>query len=138
MKPSLPLLAALLAAALLPACASFSSPSPEAIAKLPVVKYGQAAPENGEFVLYYPANTDLPVLARIDGNLFSQTARADLKIQLKQDVYVYRNLVSLDGKSWENGQQRIGGQVTLNLPGDRAGKRDARSPGELAAEFTLK
>ena len=138
MKQPIPLFASLLAAALLPACASLSAPSPEEIAKLPVIKYGQASPESGEFVLYYPAHTDLPVVTRIDGNLFSQTAQADLKVQLKQDVYVYRHLVSLDGKSWQNGQQKIGGRVTLNLPGDKAGKRDARSPGELAAEFNLK
>lgn len=132
-----PLLIALAATALLPACAALG-PSSEEIARLPVVDYGQTPPANGEFVLRYPAHTDLPVTARVGGNLLERNEQAELKVRLKQDVYLYRNRVSLDGKTWQASHERIGGRVTVAVPGERAGRLDARSPGELAAEFDLK
>lgn len=122
----------------LSACASLTSPSPDEIARLPVVRFGQAGPADGNFVLHYPAGVNLPVIAKVDGTLFSKTDQAQLNVQIKQDVYVYRNLLSFDGKTWSNSQDKIGGKVWLALPGDKHGKRDGQSPGELAAEFNLR
>ncbi|MBS1145403.1 MAG: putative secreted protein [Proteobacteria bacterium] len=122
----------------LSACASLSGPSPDDIARLPVVRYGQPAPADGNFVLYYPAGVDLPVIAKIDGSLFSKPDQATLKVRIKQDIYTYRQFISFDGKTWDNGQDRIGGKVSLVMPGDRQGQRDGQSPGELAAEFNLR
>jgi hypothetical protein len=122
----------------LSACAGLTSPSPEEISRLPVVRFGQPAPADGNFVILYPAGVDLPVIAKIDGTLFSKPDQATLNVQIKQDIYAYRNLVSFDGKTWSNGQDKVGGKFWMALPGDKHGKRDGQSPGELAAEFNLR
>lgn len=122
---------------LLSGCAAFGL-SPEEISRLPVVRYGQPAPTDGNFVLLYPADTDLPVIARVDGSLFAKTDQATLKVRIKQDIYTYRDQVSFDGKTWSFGPGKVGGKFSLTLPGEKDGKRDGLSPGELAAEFNLK
>lgn len=122
----------------LSACAGLTSPSPEEISRLPVVRFGSPAPADGNFVLHYPAGVDLPVIAKIDGTLFSKPDQAKLNVRIKQDIYAYRNLISFDGKTWSNGQDKVGGKFWLALPGDKEGKRDGQSPGELAAEFNLR
>ncbi len=122
----------------LSACAGLSSPSADEIARLPVVRYGQAAPADGNFVLLYPAGANLPVNAKVVGTLFEKEDEATLNVRLKQDIYTYRDQISFDGKNWSNGQGKVGGKIWLALPGDKEGKRDARSPGELGAEFNLK
>lgn len=132
--PILPLLPALL----LSACAGLGAPSAEAIARLPVVTYGQPAPADGEFVLRYPADTDLPVIATVDGTLLAKTARAEMAVRIKRDVYVYRDQASFDGKTWQPGPSVIGGKFWFALPGDKDGRRNGQSPGELGAEFNLR
>lgn len=122
----------------LSACANLTGPSPEEISRLPVVRFGQPAPADGNFVIHYPAGVDLPVLAKIDGTLFSKPDQAKLNVQIKQDIYIYRNQISFDGKTWSDGQDKVGGKFWLALPGDKDGKRDGQSPGELAAEFNLR
>lgn len=122
---------------LLSACTSLNGPSAADIARLPVVDYGQTPPA-GEFVLRYPAAAELPVVARINGSLLEKGDRATLKVRVKRDVYVYRDLASFDGKSWQPGNQLVGGRFWMTLPGDQEQKRDAVSPGEMGAEFNLK
>lgn len=127
-----------LPALLLSACASLTGPSAEDIARLPVVRYGQAAPADGNFVLLYPAGVDLPVIAKVDGSLFARTDQTTLKVRIKQDIYTYRDQVSFDGKNWSHGPGKVGGKFSFTLPGEKDGKRDGVSPGEMAAEFNLK
>ena len=122
----------------LSACAGLSAPSTDEIARLPVVRYGQAAPSDKNFVLLYPAGANLPVNAKVVGNLFEKGDEATLSVRLKQDIYIYRNQLSFDGKTWSAGHDKVGGKVWLALPGDKEGKRDAQSPGELGAEFNLR
>jgi len=131
------ILLATLPTLLLSACANLGGPSQEEIARLPVVTFGQPAPENGEFVLRYPAGADLPVTAKVSGDLFAKTDEATLKVRVKQDIYLYRDRVSFDGKTWATGSDKIGGNFWFTLPGEKDGKRDAQSPGVLAAEFKL-
>lgn len=136
-------LCSVLAVSTLSGCASLMGPSAAEISRLPVVSYGEKSPD-GEYVLRYPANTNLPVDVRIDGSLLSQTAQTQLNVQVKQDVYVYRDQVSLDGKEWAASQTRIGGLFRVQIPGYKhvPGERypvpDAQQPGELGATFNLK
>ena len=132
------ILLATLPTLLLSACAGLGGASPAEIARLPVVIYGQPAPADTEFVLHYPAGADLPVTAKITGDLFAKTDEATLKVRQKQDIYRYRNQVSFDGKTWAAGTDKVGGNFGFTLPGEKAGKPDAQSPGELAAEFKLR
>lgn len=122
---------------MLGACASLTRPSNADIARLPVVDYGKQ-PLAGDFVLRYPAGADLPVIARIEGSLLEKTDQATLKVRIKRDVYVYRNLASLDGQTWQTSRQVVGGRLWMVLPGEKDQKQDAVSAGEIGAEFNLK
>ncbi|WP_371325407.1 hypothetical protein VX159_07785 [Dechloromonas sp. ZY10] len=125
-------------AALLPGCASLNTPSPEEIARLPVVTYGQKGPEDGNFVLRYPAASKLPIQVSVQGSLLAQSDRGELQVQLKQDVYLYRGQLSFDGKTWSRDSDRVGGRFVISLPGFKDNRPDALSPGEMSAEFNLK
>lgn len=136
MKPTVLLTVAPL---FLSACASLSGPSPEEIARLPVVRYGEPAPADGKFVLLYPAGVDLPVVATVEGDLFAKTDTARLNVRLKQDIYAYRNQVSFDGKAWSSGPGKVTGEFGFTLPGEKSdGTMDAQSPGEMSARFHYK
>ncbi len=124
--------AALLVASLT-GCASLGAPDAASLAQVPVVRFGETAP-TGDFILYYPAGVDLPVEARIHGSLLTQEARETLKVQVKQDVYTYKQWASLDGKTWLRGDKVIGGQYEIRVPGEQNG----HNPGSLRAEFNLK
>lgn len=135
--------ASLLACAtLLTACAGLGAPSSTDIQRLPVVRYGQAAPADRDFVLLYPAGADLPVNVQVDGSLLAKSDQAKLIVRVKRDVFVYRDQVSFDGKIWKRGQDCIGGNIVFSLPGDVPGSngqaRDGVSPGVLAARFDLR
>lgn len=119
------------------ACANLSGPSAADIARLPVVDYGQSPPAD-EFVLRYPAGANLPVVTRLEGSLLEKAEQATLTVRIKRDVYVYRDLASLDGKSWQPGNLVVGGRVWMTLPGNKDQKQDAVSAGEIGAEFNLK
>lgn len=119
------------------ACAGLLGPNNAEIAGLPVVDFGRTPP-NGEFVLRYPAGIDLPVLAHIDGSLLEGREQTTLKVRVKRDVYVYRDLTSFDGKNWQPSHRLIGGRLWISMPGEKNGQRDAVSPGEIGAEFNLK
>jgi len=134
--PTLP--AALVCATLLSGCASLSAPTPEEIARLPVVTYGEKAPANGDFVLLYPAASHLPIEVSAQGSLLAQSDRAELKVRLKQDVYLYRGQISFDGKTWSRDSERVDGRFIISLPGFKNNRPDAVSPGAMSAEFNLK
>lgn len=128
----------LAATLVLSACASLSGPSSEEIAKLPVVSYGQPAPKDSDFVLRYPAGVDLPVTASVSGTLLAQGAQSTLTVRIKQDVYVYKDRVSFDGKQWSPSSSKIAGHFRITPPGMKDGKLDPQSPGEMSAVFDVK
>jgi hypothetical protein len=118
----------------LSACATLLPPSNAELAALPVVRYGDKAPSGQAFVLHYPASTNLPVEAKVGGSLLEKTDQATLQVKLKQDIYVYKHWLSLDGKNWQASDQLVGGHFKVELPGDQ----DGHSPGQLSAEFNRK
>lgn len=125
---------AILAATLgLGACAGIP-PTASEMAAVPVVRYGNQAPAGGEFVLHYPAGAALPVVASVDGTLLGRSAQATLDVAVKRDVYVYRNWVSFDGKTWQSGNGAVDGEFRITLPGETDGK----APGSMSARFDLK
>lgn len=130
-RVSLPILAAV--ALSLGACAGIP-PSAEEMAKVPVVRYGNTAPAGNQFVLHYPAGAPLPVVASVGGSLLEKPAQATLDVAVKRDVYVYRNWVSFDGKTWQPGDSAVGGDFRITLPGEEDGK----AAGSMSARFDLK
>lgn len=118
----------------LSACASLMPPSADELANVPVVRYGQPVAEGKNFILHYPAGVPLPVEALISGNIFEKNEQALLNPRLTQDIYTYKTWVSFDGKRWQRGNELIGGNIELHLPGEK----DGSSPGRLSAEFNQK
>lgn len=118
----------------LSACATLTPPSAREMAALPVVQYGQPAPEGQPFILHYPAATPIPVVASVTGSLLERADQATLNVALKRDVYIHKEWLSFDGKEWMKGSQAVGGQFAITLPG----QVDGRKPGTLSATFDLK
>lgn len=111
-------------------CASWMAPSTE----VPVVRFGSAAPVDKEFVVLYPAGTPLPMVASVSGTLMDQSDKATLHVILKHDVYVYKRMVSFDGKDWKYGRHAVDGKFEIKLPGMENGS----NPGVLGLEFNTK
>lgn len=104
------------------------------MADVPVVRFGQAAPAGKEFVLYYLAGTPLPVVATVDGSLLAKSGKATLDVATNRDVYVFRQWVSFDGKTWTRGDSAVTGNFEVVLPGQRTGGE----PGALSARFDVR
>ena len=123
----------ILGACALTACAGLP-PGGGEMARLPVVRFGDSAPAGQPFILLYPAGAPLPVETRIHGSLLQEEARGVLTVRTKQDVYTYKQWASLDGKTWKPGNQVVGGQFSIAVPGEK----DGHNPGSMRAEFNLK
>lgn len=125
---------ATLATLTLAGCASFGAPSADELDRLPIVRFGDAAPAGQPFILLYPAGTPLPVEARIHGSLLDGEAHSTLTVRTRQDLYTYKHWASLDGKNWKTGHDVVGGNFEIRVPGEK----DGRNPGSMRAEFNLK
>lgn len=119
---------------ILTGCASMTPPTAQSLSQTPVVRFGEHAPENQPFVLWYPAGVDIPINTSASGSLLEKTDAHTLNVKLKQDVYVYQHWASFDGKTWQQGNRIIDSQLHFVLPGER----DGTSPGTLSTEFNLK
>ena len=98
------------------------------MANVPIVKFGETAQvKANEFILHYPAGTPLPVMAAVRGDLLEKTDQANLTVTLKKDIYLYRNWVSFDGKTWLDGEKTINSQFKIDLPG----LKDGQNVGDL-------
>ena len=115
-------------------CASLAPPKAEDMTQVPTVRFGDSAPAGKDFVAYFPAGAPLPVVASIGGTLFDQKAKEILHVTLKRDVYVFKQWVSFDGKSWVSRQDAIDGKFEIRLPG----VEDGKNPGAMKTEFNLK
>lgn len=123
----------ILGACALTACAGLP-PGGDEMARLPVVRFGDSAPAGQPFILLYPAGAPLPVETLIHGSLLQEEAHGVLTVRTKQDVYTYKQWASLDGKTWKPGNQVVGGQFSIAVPGEK----DGHNPGSMRAEFNLK
>lgn len=115
-------------------CASLFPPKAEDLAKVPLVRFGEAAPAGGDFVMFYPKGAPLPVQASVDGNLLAARATATLHAAVNRDIYQYKQWLSFDGKTWVYGQDAVSGEFRIDMPG----LKDGRNPGAMSAEFNLK
>lgn len=120
--------------ATLSGCASLFPPKAGDLAKVPLVRFGEAAPPDGEFVMYYPKGAPLPVRASVGGNLLGAPAQATLEARPNRDIYQYKQWLSFDGKNWVHGRDAVSGEFGIDMPG----LKDGRNPGTMSAEFNLK
>ena len=89
-------------------CASMLPAPTDAIAKLPVVRVGGQAPQNIEYVVFYPAGFAFPVKLKASGSLFASEKQIESQATLAKDMYLYKYWASHDGKSWKNSHELLG------------------------------
>ena len=89
-------------------CASMLPAPTDAIAKLPIVRVGGQAPQNTEYVVFYPAGFAFPVKLKASGSLFASEKQIESQAMLAKDLYLYKYWASHDGKSWKNSHELLG------------------------------
>lgn len=117
--------------ALTTGCASL--PQPDVLNALPVVGWEQAKPAQGDYIVHLKSSDTLSTEARVQGNLFRQSDQQTLKVQLKHDLYLYKDWVSDDKVTWRHRQGAISGQMKVNLP-----SYERPSAGEIVIEMNEK
>lgn len=107
-------------------------PGPDAtkLEKLPVVPYGQPVPENGEYVLHFPAGVSIETPVIFQGDLFQQASREVLIVKPARDIYLHKQWLSYDGKHWEDARKAIDLKGDVVLP-----SYDHPEPGYVLLEF---
>jgi hypothetical protein len=108
------LLAGLLA---LGGCASWSMPSAERFAQMPLVRFGAPIPANQDYILHFPAGEPVPVNVLAQGNLFTQEVSTSFNVVLARDIYEYRQWISYDRKHWIDGRENMELIVEIKVPG---------------------
>lgn len=116
----------------LTACAGFP-PTAADMADVPVVRFGQPAPADKNFVMFYPEGAPLPVKATVKGTLLKRSDEKMLEVSTVRDIYIYREWVSFDGKEWLRGDQVNSGRIEVLLPGG-----NGTDPGVLSVTFDAK
>lgn len=89
-------------------CTSMRPAPVDAIAKLPVVRVGDQAPQGSEYVVFYPAGFAFPVKLNARGSLFASEKQVTAQASLAKDLYLYKYWASHDGKSWKNSHELLG------------------------------
>src|SRR5262245_13516354 len=102
-------------ALLLAGCASVQ-PSAEELSKLPVVQFGEPVPAGSEYILFFPADKPIPTNVSIKGNIFAREAEQRLDVTLRRGIYAYKNWISYDRISWQDGRQALKSDVQVVLP----------------------
>jgi hypothetical protein len=113
-------------------CATMTQPAPEKLASLPVVEF-PAAPATDEYILKIPAGKPIPTRVVIEGSALTRGADQSLDVTLPRDLYLYRQWVSDDGKSWRAGQDEMEIRVTVLLP-----SHERPEPGEIRVKVDRK
>ncbi|TCV80115.1 hypothetical protein [Sulfurirhabdus autotrophica] len=114
-------------------CASFIKPTPETLKAVPVVQFGKPTPANGDFILFFPAGKPIPVVTVIKGSALTQEAEHTLNVTLKKDIYAYKRWVSFDHKTWQRGDEALGINIEIKIPGPEHPK-----PGLIKVQVDLK
>lgn len=84
----------------LAACDVNEAPPASLIDDIPVVTIGSGSKQDGEYILYVPGEKSLPVAIQVSGSFLAKTASINTEIQVQQDLYIYRQWSSFDGRNW--------------------------------------
>jgi hypothetical protein len=66
-----------------------------------VVTIGAEAPTKGEYILYVPAGRSIPVHLSVTGSFLNKQAVVDTDIEVQNDLYIYKQWSSFDGRHWQ-------------------------------------
>ena len=107
---------ALLGLAALGGCATARVPTADTLATLPVVTFGDPAPNHTDYVLYFPAGKPIPSEMFVRGTALVRDAEGRLEVALKRDLYVYKGWASFDKKEWRPDRELITVAVLVKVP----------------------
>lgn len=113
-------------------CAGMQAPTPQALASVPVIEFGNPVPPGSDFILFFPAGKPIPMIATIEGSALGRSTESTLNIFLKTDIYAYKQWVSLDRQVWRRGSDVIGVHVDVRIPGP-----DHPQPGKMTLKVDL-
>jgi hypothetical protein len=100
---------------LLGGCAQL--PAEQELAQLPIVQFGDPAPQDKAFILHFAAGKPIPSEVLIDGTLLTNAAKETLTVSLNKDVYAYKQWASFDGKHWEDARKLLRIKLDVRIPG---------------------
>lgn len=126
------LAAALTTLVALSGCAALSRPAAEQLAALPVVDFPNPAPA-GDFILKLPGGKPIPTQVIIEGSALASGAQQTLNASLPRDLWVYRNWVSEDGKTWKPAADVLDIHVAIAIP-----SHQHPQPGEIRVTIDRK
>ncbi|MDD2700979.1 MAG: hypothetical protein PHH36_07030 [Sideroxydans sp.] len=89
-------------------CASLQPPPTEKIAHLPVIHVGSPPPQDGEYIVLYPAGFAIPVTLKASGTMFAAESKTESHVILAKNLYLYKYWASHDGKAWKNSHELLG------------------------------
>ncbi len=98
-------------------CASVSGPKTSEIGKLPVVEFGQPVPEDGNYILHFPAGVAIDTPVTFKGNLFEREAREVMSVKPLRDIYVHKEWMSYDKQKWVDANSSVKLKIDVILPG---------------------
>ena len=111
------IIAALLLCCISAGFAAAAPPSYKELAKLPVIRFGETAPDNKDYILLFSAGQTVTIAISIEGSLFDKTANTELMVTPARDIMVYRDWASLDGYKWIPRGELIKSDVLVKIPG---------------------
>ena len=91
-------------------------PTAESLTAVPVVEFGDKTPNNGEFVLHFPAGKTIPIVTSISGSALTESAESTAKVSLMKDIYAYKEWVSFDGRNWQKGDSVLNILADIKIP----------------------
>lgn len=115
MKPSRFVFALALLSATLSGCAGLTPPPAERLAAMPVATYPEAPPK-GDYVYKLPAGKPIDLRILVDGNALSGGVDQTVGASLKQDLYLYKQWASEDGRQWQDANKLIAINLGIRLP----------------------
>lgn len=115
MKFSRSVIALVFLSATLSGCAGLTPPSAERLAALPVATYPEAPPK-GEYVYKMPAGQPIDLRILVDGDALSGGVDQTVGARLKQDLYLYKQWASADGRHWQDANKLIAINLGIRLP----------------------
>jgi hypothetical protein len=93
-----------------------ASPSYEELARVPVIPFGEPAPE-GDYILMFPAGRPISIDVSVEGSFFTKPAGAKLVVTPTREFFVFRDWASLDGVTWKPRSELIKSDVVVKIPG---------------------
>lgn len=97
-------------------CACTHPPAADTLASIPVIEFGGSVPKDGDFILHFPADKPIPVITSIKGSALAQEAEATAKVNLKKEIYAYKDWVSFDREHWQKGDDVLSINADIKIP----------------------